>query len=62
MIGPKLKPGPKTHSRLEIMKQWGITLKQAKWASENIWQLDACKDDSARRILLGIGEKFEVKL
>jgi hypothetical protein len=59
MISPHRKPGPKSTVIADLRAKWGLSLRQAKRASQMELQLNACADDSARRLLLGIGERME---
>jgi hypothetical protein len=61
MSGPHRKPGPKTRLIADLMAKWGLSRRQAQQASHMELQLNACADDSARRLLLGIGLKHEME-
>ena len=63
MIGPQRHPGrpEKDWRRSELMRKFGFTLfnPARDLTQTELDQLYACKDDSARRLLLGISEKVE---
>ena len=60
MITFKHSPGPVPNPRrVMYAKRYGLnTVKRVKFLTNTVMdQLDACKDESARRVLLGIRRK-----
>lgn len=52
------KPDP---LRVYLQTAYGLSRKQVRLAVTFTEQLAACADDSARRLLLGVSEKFELR-
>ncbi len=54
----------KDRRRIEVMRSYaerfGVTMKDME--HYNLDQLDACADDSIRRLVIGVSEKFDVPL
>jgi hypothetical protein len=59
MIGPKRRPGPRPDVfRQELIDKFSLgTSPRSIRTLDRVDQIYACKDDSARRLLLGISKK-----